>query len=78
VTDFEHTPLRPSWLCVVDGKPWPCDDGWLEMEAWDPVELAIFMSLMLYEAVKDLPNTLPRELYERFIARTWTAPAAPH
>jgi hypothetical protein len=75
MTDVEHTPLRPSWLCAADGEPWPCDAARQAMAGEDSISRAIFMALMLHEATGDMPDATPSELYERFVAWTRTTPA---
>jgi len=74
MSEFEHAPLRPSWLCVVDGKPWPCDLALARMAGEDRYSRAIFMSMMLDQAAQDMPTATPAELFERFVAPTRATP----
>jgi hypothetical protein len=71
-----HTPLRPSWLCVMDGKPWPCDPAREEMADDCRITRAIMMSVMLDLAAGDMPTATPGELFERFVAWTRATPVA--
>lgn len=70
----EHLPGRPSWDCLVCGRPWPCAEAKADLgEQYQrfPAGLAIYMSSMLYDAVEDLSATTaptPAALHERFLA----------
>jgi hypothetical protein len=75
MTDVEHTPLRPSWLCDADGEPWPCDAAREAMAGEDCISRAFFMVLMLNDAAGDMPGATPSELFERFVAWTRRTPA---
>lgn len=73
LSQHQHFPLRPGWSCSSCPAQWPCltakqdlllDLGW--------VRLAVYCSVLLERAVKDLPDTRPRDLWARFIE--WTFP----
>jgi len=67
----EHGPDRPSWVCRVCARPWPCDPAQVDMRAeMDRVALAIYMWLNLQDAVLERPGLPTGELFERFIS--WT------
>ncbi len=72
-----HTPLRPTWRCRADGRPWPCVDARLLLKAEfgeDPAALTIYLAGLYHEAAHDLyqlnpyDGPAPRELFERFVA----------
>jgi len=66
-----HIAERPSWDCRSCGRPWPCDSARQALRAeMTRTPLAIYMCGNLDEAVRDLPASLPSELFERFIG--WT------
>jgi hypothetical protein len=76
-TQKPHTPLRPMWLCRVDGQQWPCAEArlLLRTEFEDNTQgLSIYLAGMYYEATKDLyhldphDGPSPREMFERFVA----------
>jgi hypothetical protein len=67
----EHVAERPSWDCRSCGKAWPCDPARERLiSELDRVSLAIFMWIILEEAVGDLPREPASDLFERFVR--WT------
>jgi len=67
----DHPPVRPSWDCAADGKPWPCDQAREQLAAeMAGTNLAMWMATTMVHAAGDMPTILPAELFERFIA--WT------
>jgi len=68
-------PGRPSWNCLLCHRPWPSPDAKADLDtqyARFPSGLAIYMASVLYDAVEDLPEPTPADLYERFLA--WIRP----
>jgi hypothetical protein len=70
-----HLPVRPTWICVVDGKPWPCPGARVHLRTQyvdDRVGLAVYMSTQLMTAAVDITDgdALPPDLFNRFMA--WT------
>ncbi|MEH1169903.1 hypothetical protein V6V47_31440 [Micromonospora sp. CPCC 205539] len=72
-----HTPLRPTWCCRADGRPWPCAKARLLLKAEfdaDPVALTVYLAGLYHEAAHDLyqldppDRPSPRELFDRFVA----------
>jgi len=71
--DVEHVPDRPSWDCRACGEQWPCApaQGALLVEfAGFLSVLRIYMSAQLGSAVDEIPEPVPVDLYDRFMA--WT------
>ncbi len=67
----EHVPQRPEWTCRVCADEWPCQPARdaLSAEYADPIPaLAIYLSLCLHDAARDLPDIAPADLYRRFLA----------
>lgn len=68
-----HLPERPSWDCLACGKPWPCDPARDALRSeMDLISLSIYMWARIDEAVEDLPDGPPGELFQRFLR--WTRP----
>ncbi|MDP9799329.1 hypothetical protein J2S43_007841 [Catenuloplanes nepalensis] len=66
-----HEPMRPSWLCAQDGMAWPCGVARTQLAASvHPADLGTTLVAQLERAARDMPDSTPDELYERFIA--WT------
>jgi hypothetical protein len=71
-----HLPMRPLWICEIDGADWPCSharDELHEQYAGDLPGLGVYMATRLLEASRELadtPHGTPRLLYERFLF--WT------
>ncbi|GHJ16524.1 hypothetical protein [Micromonospora sp. AKA38] len=72
-----HHPVRPVWLCRVDGQPWPCPPAraaLLRDYDGDLVGLAVYLAVTLHDAVRDLyalnPDDAPEPavLWDRFLA----------
>ena len=72
----QHLADKPSWDCLACGKPWPCDPARESMvaEYGQGVGLAMLAWQYLEEAVGDMPEGPPAELFERFIR--WTHPGS--
>lgn len=71
MTTTEHIAERPSWHCLIDGKPWPCDAARKALASeMDPVQLAMYAWANLEEAAGDLPGMPVGEAFDRFLA--WT------
>lgn len=71
VETVEHCPHRPSWLCLVEGEPWPCGAARVELaEAYGPdrAGLAVYLAVLLGFAACEAGPVLAVELHERFIA----------
>ncbi|MFG1676909.1 hypothetical protein [Micromonospora sp. NPDC049282] len=75
--DHDHRQMRPTWRCRVDADPWPCPaarDALLREYDGDMVGLAVFMAVLLHDAVRDLSTLNPDEvpepavLWDRFLA----------
>ncbi|WFE40246.1 hypothetical protein [Micromonospora sp. WMMD998] len=75
--DNRHCPVRPLWLCRLDGAPWPCPQAraaLLRDYDGDAVSLAVYLAGMLHDAVGDLyalnPHDVPAPavLWDRFLA----------
>jgi hypothetical protein len=65
----EHLPGKPSWDCLVDGQPWPCDPAREAMaRSMGPTTLLTYLQVAFGEAAEDLPTTPAGELYERFLS----------
>ncbi|MFI5839472.1 hypothetical protein ACIA8K_07130 [Catenuloplanes sp. NPDC051500] len=63
-----HDPIRPSWLCARDGRSWPCDVARVQLAAeLHPADLSTALSEQLTRAARDMPDTTPAELHERFV-----------
>ena len=68
-----HAPQSPRWSCGACAEPWPCTEAKQELLldlGW--VRLAVYCSVLLERAVRDLPEADPFVLWDRFIA--WTHP----
>lgn len=74
-----HLPARPLWRCRVCAASWLCSPARLALRyeyAEDPVALAIYLNLQLFDAAADLHRLNPhggpdpKTLFERFLA--WT------
>ena len=72
VMEPEHSAERPSWDCKVCGQAWPCAPAREELvaEYGRGTSLAMLGWGYLEEAVADLPEGPPGELFDRFIS--WT------
>jgi len=67
----EHLAHRPSWDCLVCGKPWPCDTAREAfMATMTRVERAMLMWAYLEDAVMDVRGMPMDEVFARFIS--WT------
>ncbi|MFG1674683.1 hypothetical protein [Micromonospora sp. NPDC049282] len=73
----QHRPVRPIWLCHLDGQPWPCPaarTALLREYDGDLVGLAVYLAGALHDAVGDLyalnPHDVPEPaaLWDRFLA----------
>jgi hypothetical protein len=69
-----HKPARPSWVCLEDNEPWPCElarkqlgEIFLDNEA----RLSAHMVWLMAAAARDLGLPDPSKLYRRFVR--WTA-----
>jgi hypothetical protein len=69
-----HKPARPSWVCLEDNEPWPCElvrkqlgDIFLGNEG----RLSAHMAWLMNAAARDLGLSDPSKLYRRFVR--WTA-----
>jgi hypothetical protein len=70
-SDNRHGAHRPSWDCLVCGRPWPCDPVREHLASqFGPITLAMHMWERLDEAAGDLRHVSPPELFERFLS--WT------
>jgi hypothetical protein len=69
-----HRPVRPSWICCVDGEPWPCDRARKELSDvffGSEEALAAQMAWVMAAAAADLGTADPSRLYRRFVR--WTS-----
>lgn len=67
----DHVPDRPSWMCRICGRPWPCDPAREHLSGgMGRVDLAVLMWDHLEEAARDMPGTPASELFDRFLR--WT------
>ena len=68
----EHRGQRPSWTCVADDLPWPCDLARkLLVAAYpDPATLTAILGRLMITAAEELHASEPTQLYQRFLA--WT------
>lgn len=68
-----HQVRFPTWRCSYDGETWPCEpargDLLLDL-GW--IKAAIYCSVLMERATKDLASATPRELWQRFVE--WTEP----
>jgi hypothetical protein len=68
----EHVMGRPSWNCMVDGTPWPCDKAKRDLrEQYAEPGLGIYMVSMLYDYVRERDHVdlePPPALFQRFLA----------
>ena len=72
----EHLPDRPSWSCRVDGLDWPCAPAREHLASTFPrTALAMYMTVQLGVAARDMPDAQPSDLYHRFLL--WTRGAPP-
>lgn len=72
----EHLPDLPSWKCRLDGKDWPCAPARKQLASTLPgTALAMYMTVQLGVAARDMPTAQPGDLYFRFLL--WTRPAPP-
>ncbi|WP_412101312.1 hypothetical protein [Micromonospora maris] len=65
-----HVPARPGWDCTGCGRPWPCPDRrrrLLDRYAGERVALAVYLATQLVDAVSDLRQVPPANLYGRFL-----------
>jgi hypothetical protein len=68
-----HRPVRPGWLCEVDGFEWPCAAAkrWLLGEVVDPedtTDLQYGLVSLMVMAEGELADVTVAELYHRFVA----------
>ncbi|MBU2662196.1 hypothetical protein KOI35_01615 [Actinoplanes bogorensis] len=69
-----HLNTRPSWDCLVCGKPWPCVTARTRMlvEYREfPSTLTVYMSAQMYDALNDFVaagQLAPTDLFDRFLA----------
>lgn len=65
-----HFPERPDWICVSCAEAWPCPterDVLLTEYAEDLPALAVYMAVLISDAIADLPNEPAGSLYARFL-----------
>ncbi|WP_432957386.1 hypothetical protein [Micromonospora haikouensis] len=73
-----HVAARPTWRCRVCAAPWPCQPAKLCLRAEyarDRVGLAIYLCVLMHDAIADRLRTRPEEMdpadyFARFIG--WT------
>ncbi len=66
-----HMPRRPWWSCRECQAAWPCEPAKAALgREMSPTALAIYMTVQMGEAIKDLPAAKPGALWNRFLA--WT------
>ncbi|WP_328822355.1 hypothetical protein [Micromonospora rubida] len=78
-----HTAARPTWRCRVCAAPWPCQPAKLSLRteyARDRVALAIYLCVLMHDAIADRLRTHPDEVdpkgyFDRFIS--WTRQPSP-
>ncbi|WP_405094835.1 hypothetical protein [Micromonospora sp. NBC_01412] len=78
-----HVAARPTWRCRVCAAPWPCQPAKLGLRteyARDRVALAIYLCVLMHDAIADRLRTHPDQVdptgyFDRFIA--WTRPWPP-
>ncbi|MGC9665205.1 hypothetical protein ACNTMW_01465 [Planosporangium sp. 12N6] len=65
-----HQPIRPNWICVGCGYPWPCLSRRRQLlgeYADAPVSLALVLGASFVEAAADLRGVPAGELHGRFL-----------
>jgi hypothetical protein len=70
VTDPEHTPRRPDWICRDCFRPWPCPSRKRLLQAeytTDPVAVALYLATCYHEAASQLPDVPADVLYARML-----------
>ncbi len=64
-----HLPNRPAWTCQVCEQPYPCPTRRTQLLAefgGASVQLTVFMSIDLMDAVAELPGVKGADLHRRF------------
>jgi hypothetical protein len=70
-----HAEARPDWTCIGCGEPYPCEQGRTQLIAaygGFTDALAVRGVELMEQAIVDLDEVPPDELWRRFLA--WTAP----
>ncbi|MGC9669836.1 hypothetical protein ACNTMW_25255 [Planosporangium sp. 12N6] len=65
-----HQPIRPNWVCVGCGYPWPCRSRKRQFCAeyiGHPAALALVLSAAMVEASADLRTIPAGDLHDRFV-----------
>lgn len=65
-----HTYARPSWDCAGCGEPWPCAPARADLsEDYRPerIGLAVYLGMLLVEALADQHGQAPGDLYQRML-----------
>lgn len=73
VDQVEHVAERPSWDCLVCGRPWPCDPAreLLVIQYAGSSDLVIYMWTCLEEASSHLAGAPLGEMMDRFLRWTY-------